>query len=311
MKCPKCQYISFDDPVRCRHCGYDFGGSAEGPAAVDAPLRDREAPEGPLPELSLRGRPGAAAPTPSRTPGGLDLPLFNEPVPGLDDTPLISSPAPPRAPLAVRRASAEPSSRMPRADRAKPARPSAPARPTPRPAADTPEPTQLWAEAPDVSTAVGELEATATPVASARAADPAPGDAASPGARLGALVVDAVLLGVIDVAVVQFTLSILRYPWSRALELPLLPLVAFLVMLNAGYLVLLTAASGQTLGKMLTGIRVVSSGAWRVPVTQAAMRAALALLSLLTLGLGYLPALAGSDRRALHDRLSNTRVVRA
>ena len=24
MKCPKCQYISFDSGDRCRNCGYDF-----------------------------------------------------------------------------------------------------------------------------------------------------------------------------------------------------------------------------------------------------------------------------------------------
>ena len=110
---------------------------------------------------------------------------------------------------------------------------------------------------------------------------------------------------------IHFTLAILRSPWSRLLELPVLPLVAFCLLLNAGYVVAFTVASGQTIGKMAAGIRVVSDASWRVPVSQAALRAALAPLSLLTLGLGYLPALVGSDRRALHDRLSNTRVVRA
>jgi hypothetical protein len=35
------------------------------------------------------------------------------------------------------------------------------------------------------------------------------------------------------------------------------------------------------------------------------------MLSLATLGVGLLPALFGSERRAAHDRLSRTSVVRA
>jgi uncharacterized RDD family membrane protein YckC len=129
--------------------------------------------------------------------------------------------------------------------------------------------------------------------------------------RLAALAGDLTLLGLINVAVVHFTLSIVRYPWSRIGELPTLPLVAFCAMLDVGYFVLLTGASGQTLGKMLAGIRVVGADGGRVAMTQSALRAALAPLALATLGLGYLPALLGRDPRALHDRLSSTRVVRA
>jgi uncharacterized RDD family membrane protein YckC len=131
------------------------------------------------------------------------------------------------------------------------------------------------------------------------------------GRRLLAGLVDLALIAAIDLAVVHFTLAVVRYPWSRLVELPLLPLVAFCAMLNAGYLVLFTTASGQTVGKVLLGLRVVADDSRRVPVTQAAVRTALSAVSLAVLGLGYLPALVGADRRALHDRLSNTRVVRA
>lgn len=334
MKCPKCQYISFDTPARCRNCGYDFA-LLETPAdPVDGPLRDDGARDGPLPELSLHDERDARVADRPRG-GGIDLPLFNEPVPGLDDTPLISSPSAPRAPLAVRRTTPDPS-RLPKPGRAR-GRGGPPAISAPTPSRPTPaEPSRVAAPAPasqrhphDVpATAAADLldvaggvaasdedrgprqDAAPAPTAGAHAAGDA-GDAASAMARLTALAADVSLLALINVAVVHFTLAVVRYPWSRLGELPLLPLVAFCAMLDAGYFVLLTAASGQTLGKMFTGVRVVAADAGRVPVTQAALRTALAPLSIVTLGLGYLPGLVGRDRRTLHDRLSHTRVIRA
>jgi uncharacterized RDD family membrane protein YckC len=138
-----------------------------------------------------------------------------------------------------------------------------------------------------------------------------PGTPAPAGARLLAALVDVALLAAIDLTVVHSTLAVLRHPWDRLLELPLLPLLGFCLMLNAGYVLAFTVASGQTIGKMMAGVRVVADDSWRVPVTQAAIRTAIAPVSLVPLGLGYLPALIGTDRRTLHDRLSNTRVVRA
>jgi uncharacterized RDD family membrane protein YckC len=55
------------------------------------------------------------------------------------------------------------------------------------------------------------------------------------------------------------------------------------------------------------------AAAWheRVSFGQATVRAVGYVVSALPLGLGFLPALAGRDRRALHDRLADTRVVKA
>jgi uncharacterized RDD family membrane protein YckC len=44
---------------------------------------------------------------------------------------------------------------------------------------------------------------------------------------------------------------------------------------------------------------------------QSVVRAAGYLVSALPVGLGFLPAFFGQDRRALHDRLADTRVVKA
>jgi uncharacterized RDD family membrane protein YckC len=67
---------------------------------------------------------------------------------------------------------------------------------------------------------------------------------------------------------------------------------------------------------MAVGTRVVPAdpaapASERVSFGQAVVRAAAYLVSLLPAGLGFVPALVGRERRALHDRLADTRVVRA
>ena len=48
----------------------------------------------------------------------------------------------------------------------------------------------------------------------------------------------------------------------------------------------------------------------RVPLGHSVMRAAGYAVSALPAGLGFLPALVGEDKRAIHDRLADTRVVK-
>ena len=48
-----------------------------------------------------------------------------------------------------------------------------------------------------------------------------------------------------------------------------------------------------------------------MPFGQAVLRAVAYLVSALPVGLGFLPALVGVEKRALHDRLAHTRVVKA
>jgi uncharacterized RDD family membrane protein YckC len=88
------------------------------------------------------------------------------------------------------------------------------------------------------------------------------------------------------------------------------PLVAFLLLLNGGYLIGFTSAGGQTIGKMICGVRVTTDDGGRVDVAKAVVRAAGCLICAVTLGIGYLPVFA-ADSRAVQDRLAGTRVIRA
>jgi uncharacterized RDD family membrane protein YckC len=130
-----------------------------------------------------------------------------------------------------------------------------------------------------------------------------------------AAAVDLSLLAAIDGLVLYLTLKLCGLGFGDVLLLPMIPFVAFIAFLNGGYVAAFTAAGGQTIGKMLTGIKVVTSdeGAWtdRVPVGAAALRALGYLISALPAGLGFLPVLVGAERRGLHDRLAHTRVVKA
>jgi uncharacterized RDD family membrane protein YckC len=134
------------------------------------------------------------------------------------------------------------------------------------------------------------------------------------GARILAGGIDFVLLGAIDVIVLWLTVRICTLTFGEVLTLPLVPLVAFFLLIDIGYLLLFTATSGQTLGKMAAGLRVVAGTGEeydeRLSLRQAFVRSLATVPSVLALGAGFLPAL-GAGRLTLHDRLSHTRVVRA
>ena len=133
---------------------------------------------------------------------------------------------------------------------------------------------------------------------------------AAPGRRLAAGIGDLLLLGTVDILVIALTARMLGMPMAAAAALPWLPLAAFLALLDLASVVALTALGGQTLGKMAVGVRVVSLDGGPVTASRALVRTVLSVLSILPAGLGFVGLLARS-RRAGHDWLAGTRVVRA
>lgn len=319
MKCPKCGYLGFERADRCRNCQYDFSLASPIPEP-DFTIRRENETAPPLEELSLVapatpwqsagarsmdpdldrifGAPEArtedvAAP-PKRPRAAADalregpreeLPLFGPPIP--DDEPLITKASPPRTPLAVRRG--------------------------------TPEVPRLRSE-PQLRTPGFDLDLEAvdpppmrlsrpTAVNNARTDDDA--QDAGVGARLFAVVVDVLILTLVDAVVIYFTMQLCYLTLDDLGVLPKGPLIAFLLVQNGGYLVAFTAG-GQTLGKMMAGIRVVpweSDGS--LDLGRAFLRTAMWAVLAIPAGLGFLTALFSRDHRGLHDRFAGTRVVRA
>lgn len=331
MRCTKCSYLSFEPEPRCKNCGHDL--SIDDLSLGEIPLRETASGGDPLDEFDLdlvMHRPaepervsihssmssreqagGVATMTPpviakpvarvapapvAVAPMTAELPLFvRDMVEAEEDLePMVKVPQRPRVPLGVRRTTPDPAKL-----RARYATPQAatlldsmadlteaPVRPTPM----HNEPV-LWQYEPPVASP----SVLPTPIATSQ--------------RVAAAAIDAGVLGVIAVATVVFTLRFAELPLAGALELPLIPMVAFFALIGIGYELMFTAASGQTIGKMIMGLRVVPdephSAADRVPLRQAFVRA----LSMLPLGAGLVAAFVGHGV-AVHDRVAHTRVVR-
>lgn len=241
--------------------------------------------------------------TPPDDPAG-DLPLF-------DDRPLVSVPASPRQPLSVRRTTQDPARLRHRHAPSPP--PQAPREPELDLAfEEEPAPEPAFLDDRNAPPAAGPSSVSTGATTASHAADGAPA-----ARRLIAGLIDASLVGATDMAVIYLTIRAAGQDWD-SFALPIAPLAAFLLILNGGYFVMFTAATGQTIGKMAADIRVVGAPADgggaqpRVTVGRAVVRTAGYLASLLPAGLGFLPAFVGPrDHRALHDRIAGTRVVRA
>ena len=312
MRCTKCHYLSFEPEPRCKNCGHDLsmddllgdidldrgpGQPSEraAPSTGSSYGRSYESSVATMPPpvavVAAIAKPASIAPIMTS-----ELPLFVRDMPGghIDDeedmVPLVKVPARPRQPLAVRRTTPDP------------VRLRAKYAPQPEPdllaGVDVPmhdEPVMHRTEASAPVPTQAPIIMQAAPVAA--------------GPRLAAAAIDAALLGTIALVVTMFTMQLAQLPMAQVLDLPVVPMLTFFALIGVGYELLFTAAQGQTIGKMMMGLRVVPDdmpGADRVSVKQAAVRA----LSLLPLGAGLVAALFGSGQ-AVHDRMAHTRVVRA
>jgi len=314
MRCTKCHYLSFEPEPRCKNCGHDL--SIDEMELDLAPVERDVIADFDL-DLSI-GRHsggGVATMTPPAMPKPVakvapvaapmtapilttELPLFVRDMADDDEdlTPLVKVPARPRPPLAVRKA--------------------------------TPDPAKLRARyAPvaherDLLDSVEDL--TPAPVAPARmyrepvlysAEEPAaftahsaaPSATVSMGARIVAAMLDMGVLGSVAAVTITLTLRVVELPLAQVMTLPILPLLAFFALIGVGYEIMFTAANGQTIGKMVTGLRVVSDeDEDRVSFRQATVRA----LVMLPLGAGVVAAFSETGQ-AVHDRMAHTRVVQA
>jgi uncharacterized RDD family membrane protein YckC len=200
-----------------------------------------------------------------------------------DDLPLITKPSPPRAPLAVRRATPE----TPRA-RQEPTRPAL------------------------LEISESDRASDRTPGGRRSTLEPAAEGIAPAGifSRVVAVGIDLMVLAAVDVLVLYFTMQICGLTAADLGVLPKAPLLAFFFLQNGGYFVAFTAG-GQTLGKMAMGIKVISTGAReQVDVPHSLLRTALWLLLAIPGGLGFVTALFSSERRGLHDLFAGTRVIK-
>lgn len=116
--------------------------------------------------------------------------------------------------------------------------------------------------------------------------------------------------GLIIIALLMFaTAIVLPLNGGEAFASDNLLLQLYLGAVCLSFFVFFWRRGGQTLGMRAWKIKLVTSDYRSPSYAQLLIRAASAIPSILLLGLGVLWSLIDKDKLALHDRLSNTRLV--
>lgn len=350
MTCPTCGGELVPGGDRCPVCDAGFVARVEGALAAEPRLltpparpKSRVDPLRDIPGLRKREktwRDEVQERVRSRRQKRADagLPLFDEPEPGPVQAPEPRLAAPPRPePLATEAPAAEAqapavvaapetpslppvrepdlvSTRLSEAELADlPLRALAEAPPLPE-ALDRESPRAAFAPRRPVPSLDDDLLAESDPESELElpppAADPVPVERpARPGERARAAAVDALLFAVLAAVVVYFTGRAARVELgSLVASWP--ALAAYLGLLAFFYAGYFTGTTGQTPGKLVTGLRVADASGRPPGYARAMARALVGLVGIGLAGLGLVPMAFDPAARALHDRLFRTRVVR-
>lgn len=257
--------------------------AADGPSVLDAPSA---APVEAAP-LHLLGDAQPALDLDLHPSAPVDpLSLLGDPPPSFSAL-SADAPAFPR-PLVDEASLTAPSSDLPLRSEAPRARP----RPTPVLTFDDPPADDDWTlDAPRASAEPRPLERPATPLE-----------------RVQAALIDVGLLLGVSALVVYFAGRVAQVPLVGLR--PAWPLLAaYLAFLALVYACYFTGTTGQTIGKILLGLRVVDTAGQAPGYGRASLRAVLGAAGTLLAGAGLATVLFDPARRALHDRLVRTRVV--
>ena len=127
--------------------------------------------------------------------------------------------------------------------------------------------------------------------------------------RAGGLIIDTIIvLALFGLALLQFTdTSLAGYFSAGEVNLPL-DLLSEAIRL--AYATLLVGAFATTVGKRAFNMHIVRTDGTRVGYGRALGREAATILSLILLGVGYFMVAFRADKRALHDLIADTVVIR-
>ena len=333
MSCPACGAGLASGQQRCPACGAHVAPPTEGALAPD-PARPRPEPLREIPGLKKRERTWKdevreRVRDRKRKRGDGDLPLFRDGEDAEDggepdaagETPAAPIPFADEPPRAVVKAADLGLGAPPLDDEED--EPDLPLRPA-----------ELPLRSPSIASPPADLRLTgpSEPVSARFRAPEPPPPAAAPSDEwsLGAEPVDAARpverpaysgerarAAALDLGLLTILWAIVVYFASRAAHVELMGLrpawpylggyLAFLGLTYAGYV---TGTTGQTLGTIAVGLRVVDAGGRPPGYLRAFVRAALGSIGVLAAGAGLIPMLLDPARRALHDRLVKTRVVK-
>jgi uncharacterized RDD family membrane protein YckC len=132
------------------------------------------------------------------------------------------------------------------------------------------------------------------------------------GRRVGAALIDGFILWIVQVCIqLAFkSTGLVRVPPDLLLfarELILLQTVQLAT--SAAYYISFTYQFGGTPGKLALGCRVVTADGEKLTLGRSVGRYFASVLSAAILGIGYLMAAFDDERRTMHDRICDTRVI--
>ncbi|MBI3887507.1 RDD family protein [Candidatus Microgenomates bacterium] len=143
---------------------------------------------------------------------------------------------------------------------------------------------------------------------------------ASFGRRLGAVLLDGLILGVVGVIVslpftiVATVMNTAGDPSTVGVFGSMIGMIGSIlnIVISFGYAIYFIGKDGQTLGKKALGIKVIRlNGEPKVGYTNAFLRESVGkFISSLILGIGYLMMLGDQNKQTLHDKISGTVVIK-
>jgi uncharacterized RDD family membrane protein YckC len=121
----------------------------------------------------------------------------------------------------------------------------------------------------------------------------------------------------LDIALLFLVWGVILYFSGKATRVGLTGLrpswpvvIGYLVFVGLAYATYFTGVAGRTPGKMVLGLRVVDTQGRAPGLLRALFRALFGVALTAAAGIGLLPMMFDPARRALHDRLFGTRVIR-
>jgi uncharacterized RDD family membrane protein YckC/DNA-directed RNA polymerase subunit RPC12/RpoP len=133
--------------------------------------------------------------------------------------------------------------------------------------------------------------------------------------RVGAKIIDGIIITIVDVIIVFLSGLVMKQLTS--IENESIVIVSVILqnvlvwVINLAYVTYFLGKYGATPGKMACGLKVVRPDGEKISYARACGRFLAEMLSAMILYIGYIMVAFDEEKRGLHDRICDTRVIKA
>ena len=133
-------------------------------------------------------------------------------------------------------------------------------------------------------------------------------DLAGLNSRALAFFIDIIIICLVALLAFGIGIYFVKDSGGIVLDRVFMPIYLLLFFLGSSYFVILNGYGGKTIGKMIMGIRIISSEGGNIGFWQSFAR--WMLLSILSLFIGFLWSIFDKNSQSWHDKIAGTFVVR-